>query len=191
MYIYLIENAKHALTPILCANSNILQLWKTINISGVKKAKKNQKKNPLHLFNWGYYPMRLTISGFSHIILLYERELLTFHHNFCSSTLRSSSSMNNLLDQPQSRSHSGAQPPPPPPPPPSSNKQSEMQPITPTFDNSENKVCLSVNMSVIDQFRAYQSIITFSLSKIINLFFEHGLQMSIFHYPFYLIIAHF
>ncbi|KAM9346041.1 BAR/IMD domain-containing adapter protein 2-like 2 [Symphorus nematophorus] len=56
-----------------------------------------------------------------------------------TSTLRSSSSMSNLLD-------SGAPTPPPPPPPPSlsSNRQSESQPVTPTPDrraesNSENK----------------------------------------------------
>ncbi|XP_051570577.1 brain-specific angiogenesis inhibitor 1-associated protein 2-like protein 2 isoform X2 [Myxocyprinus asiaticus] len=53
-----------------------------------------------------------------------------------SSSLRSSSSMSNLLDQPVSSSHYVA-PPPPPPPPPSSIKTSESRPITPT--PSENR----------------------------------------------------
>ncbi|XP_040919071.1 brain-specific angiogenesis inhibitor 1-associated protein 2-like protein 2 [Toxotes jaculatrix] len=70
-----------------------------------------------------------------------------------NSTLRGSSSMSNLFDQPGSGSHSGAAPPPPPPPPPlssssssslSSNKNSDMQPIPATLNkraesNSENK----------------------------------------------------
>ncbi|XP_033999572.1 brain-specific angiogenesis inhibitor 1-associated protein 2-like protein 2 isoform X2 [Trematomus bernacchii] len=59
------------------------------------------------------------------------------------SSLRSSNSMSNLLDQSGGSSYSGA-PPPPPPPPSSSNKQYEMRPITPTPDkraesNSEKK----------------------------------------------------
>ncbi|XP_054464088.1 brain-specific angiogenesis inhibitor 1-associated protein 2-like protein 2 [Anoplopoma fimbria] len=59
-----------------------------------------------------------------------------------SPSLRSSSSMSNLLDLPGSSSHTGA---PPPPPPLSSYKQYEMRPITPTPDrrarsHSENKV---------------------------------------------------
>ncbi|XP_039979666.1 brain-specific angiogenesis inhibitor 1-associated protein 2-like protein 2 [Xiphias gladius] len=68
--------------------------------------------------------------------------------NSSNSTLRSSSSTSNLFNQPGSSRHSGAAPPPPPPPPPlsylTSNKDSEMQPVTPTLDkrvysNSENK----------------------------------------------------
>ncbi|KAF3846696.1 hypothetical protein F7725_003774 [Dissostichus mawsoni] len=61
------------------------------------------------------------------------------------SSLRSSNSMSNLLDQSGGSSYSGAPPPPPPPPPPSSSdKQYEMRPITPTPDkraesNSEKK----------------------------------------------------
>ncbi|XP_033945544.1 BAR/IMD domain-containing adapter protein 2-like 2 [Pseudochaenichthys georgianus] len=59
------------------------------------------------------------------------------------SSLRSSNSMSNLLDQSGGRSYSGA-PPPPPPPPSSSNKEYEMRPITRTPDkkaesNSEKK----------------------------------------------------
>ncbi|KAM7372280.1 hypothetical protein PAMP_009459 [Pampus punctatissimus] len=55
------------------------------------------------------------------------------------SSLRHSSSMSNLLDQPGSSSQRGGPPPPPPPPPPlslssSSNRHSEMPPITPTLD---------------------------------------------------------
>ncbi|KAM7386536.1 hypothetical protein PAMA_009238 [Pampus argenteus] len=56
-----------------------------------------------------------------------------------SSSLRHSSSMSNLLDQPGSSSQRGGPAPPPPPPPPlpsplSSNKHFEMRPVTPTLD---------------------------------------------------------
>ncbi|XP_026180985.1 brain-specific angiogenesis inhibitor 1-associated protein 2-like protein 2 isoform X2 [Mastacembelus armatus] len=63
-----------------------------------------------------------------------------------TSTLRSSNSMSNLLNQSGSSSHIAAPPPPPPPPSSSiiSNKRSEMEPVTSNPDkraesNSENK----------------------------------------------------
>ncbi|XP_037332695.1 brain-specific angiogenesis inhibitor 1-associated protein 2-like protein 2 [Pungitius pungitius] len=63
--------------------------------------------------------------------------------SFRSSSLKSSSIMGDVPDQPRSSSHSGA-PPPPAPPPLSSYKQYEKQPITPTPEkkaeaNSETK----------------------------------------------------
>ncbi|XP_051572066.1 brain-specific angiogenesis inhibitor 1-associated protein 2-like protein 2 isoform X2 [Myxocyprinus asiaticus] len=57
---------------------------------------------------------------------------------FVSSSLRSSSSLSNLLDHPGSSNHYVA-PPPPAPPPPSTTKTSESRPITPTPSDNRRK----------------------------------------------------